>query len=128
MLAIIKGAVIISPSGNSLVCDGDQLELTCTVTGPGSSLLEWTFAPITLCRAIDANSPLDQIIMINSTLFTFSRILPRNEPSLVSRLLMSPVTTGLNGTVVNCTDVLMMKMASANIHVLNKLNDGMFAR
>ena len=59
-----KGAVTISPSGTSLVCDRDQLELICMVTDPGSSLLEWTFTSISifmgLHRAIEAISRSDQ--------------------------------------------------------------------
>ena len=130
LLAIIKGAVTISPE-NSLACDGDQLELTCTITDPGSSLLEWTFAPATifmgLHRAIDVNSPSDQTFMINSTLFTLSIISARGNLLLVSRLLIDPLTTDLNRTVVNCTDVLIMETASAFIHVLNRIKDGIFA-
>ena len=125
LLAIIKGGVTISPSGNSFVCGGDQLELTCTITDPGSTLLEWTF--MGLHRAIEAYSPNDDISVINSTLFTFSRISARGYLPLVSRLLINPLTTGLNGTVVNCTDVLMMEIASTTIHVLNRPNYGIFA-
>ena len=119
--------VTISPSGNSLVCAGDQLELTCSLTDPGSSLLEWTFAPSTIFmdlthRAIDANSESDKTpsVMINSTLFTFSVISPRAYLPLVSTLTINPLTTGLNGIVINCTDVSMMKTATAIVHVMNR--------
>ena len=58
-----KCAVAISP-GNPLVCDGDQLELTCTITDPGRSLLEWTLTPaiifMGLHRAIKPSTPSDQ--------------------------------------------------------------------
>ena len=73
--------VILSPSGNSRVCAGDQLELTCSLTDPGSSLLEWTFALDTffmdLYRAIDTKSVNDHEYpswIINSISFTFSRL------------------------------------------------------
>ena len=127
-----KGAVTISPPGNSLLCDGDQLELTCSITDPGSSLLEWTFTPTTifmdLYRPIEPSTPSDQTTthwMINSTLFTFSRISGQNEWPLVSRLLISPVTTGLNGTVVNCTAIPIMEIASTTVYVSNRLHNGM---
>ena len=107
----------LSPSGNSLVCAGDQLELICSLNDPGSSLLEWTFAPATifmdLQRAADASTSDDTFVMINSTLFTFSRISPRGNLSLVSRLLITPLTTGLNGIVINCTNVSRMETALA---------------
>ena len=47
-----------------MVCDEDQLELTCTITDPGNSLLEWTLTPATifidLYRAIEASTLSDQ--------------------------------------------------------------------
>ena len=109
-----------SPSGNLFVCAGDQLELICSLTDPGSSLLEWIFAPATifmdLQRAADASTSDDTFVMINSTLFTFSRISPRGHLPLVSRLL---ITTGLNGIVINCTDISTMETASATIYAVN---------
>ena len=105
------------------MCAGDQLELICSLNDPGSSLLEWTFAPATifmdLQRATDASTSDDTPVMINSTLFTFSRISPRGNLPLVSRLLINPITTGLNGIVINCTDVSTMETASATIYVVN---------
>ena len=38
---------------------------------------------------------------------------------LVSRSLIDPVTTDLNGTVINCTDVLTMETASVTIYVIS---------
>jgi hypothetical protein len=38
MLLMCAGEVIISPSGTALACDGDQLELTCSLT---ARVLEW---------------------------------------------------------------------------------------
>ena len=110
------------------MCDGDRLELTCTITDPGSSLLEWTFTPTTiLYRAIQASTPSDQTTthwMINSTLFTFSRISGQNEVPLVSRLLIDRLTADLNGIVVNCSAVSIMESASTIVYVLNKHSDG----
>ena len=128
---MVTGAVTISPPGVLFqVCDGDQLELICTINGSENSLLEWTlkFAPATifmgqLKRAIeDREGDQTSSIMINSTKFTFSRISAKQE-FLVSRLLISPATTGLNETVVNCTDVIAMETASAIVYVLNRLTD-----
>ena len=118
--------VILSPSGNSHVCAGDQLELICSLTDPGSSLLAWIFAPATIFmdlshRAIDTVSVNEYSpLMINSTSFTFSRLSANGIFPLVSRLLIAPLTIGLNGIVINCTDVLMMETATAIIHVLNR--------
>ena len=128
------GAVTISPSGTSLVCDRDQLELICTVaeSDADSLLLEWTITAVTifrgLHRAIEATSPSsDQTfqIMINSTTFTFSRISTQNEFPLVSRLLINPLTTDLNGIMINCANVLTMETASTTVYVLNRFHNGM---
>ena len=121
------GAVILSPSGIASVCSGDQLELTCTLTDPGSRVLEWHFTPTTFSlslptRAIEAASPSDQTtqFMVNSTWFTTSRISAEDQSPLVSRLVTNPVTISLNGTVVNCNDVLMMETSSAILSVISK--------
>ena len=124
--------VTISPAGISLVCDGDLLELTCSLTDPGSSLLVWSFVPaitsMDLYRAIDDNSVSDEICVINSTLFTFSRISARGHLPLVSRLIIDSLTTGLNGTVINyCTDVTTMETASATVYVIKFNGQGVLA-
>ena len=126
----LAGAVTLSPSGITSVCSGDQLELICTLTDPGSNLLEWTITPMSFqARAIQAPTSSDQTThyMVNSTLFIFSRISAEKQSPLVSRALISPVTSSLNGTVVNCMDVIMMETASAIISV-RKLQDGMSAK
>jgi hypothetical protein len=42
-------------------------------------------------------------VMINNTvMFTFSRLSGQNVLPLVSRVTISPVTIGLNGTVMSC--------------------------
>ena len=88
MLIMSSKTVTISPAGISLVCDGDQLELTCSLTDPDSSLLVRSFTPATtfmdLYQAIDDNSVSDEIFVINSTLFTFSRISAGGHLPLVS--------------------------------------------
>ena len=44
-------------------------------------------------------------LMINSTTFTFSRTSAEDSLSLMSRLLISPVSRGLNRTEMKCVDV-----------------------
>ena len=120
------GAVILSPSGIVTVCSGDQLELICTLTDPGSSLLEWRITSttsISVQQAIEAATPSDQIshFIVNSTSFTTSRISAQGQLPLVSRLLINPVTIGLNGTVVDCTDgiIATVETASAIVSVIS---------
>lgn len=122
----IIGTVTLSPSGDSLVCSGDQLNLTCSLTG--SNLLEWTFAPDTifmrpgLYRAIDADVPKfsDDFAVIGSSRFTFSKSSARGNLPLVSTLLIDPVTNDLNGIMINCTDVSSMESATSIVYVVNR--------
>ena len=108
----------ISPSGVATVCNGDQLELICTLTDTGSfTVLVWTVTlipknaatPTSLSLALSSDSPSDQTfhtIVSNSTNLTLSRISFQNSFPLVSRLLFSPVSNHLNRTEVNCLNSL----------------------
>lgn len=120
----IIGTVTLSPSGDSVVCSGDRLNLTCSLTG--SNILEWTFAPATifmgLYRAIEANAPKnsDDSSMIGSSRFTFSKNSARGNLPLVSTLLIDPVTIDLNGIVINCTGVSLLESATSIVYVVNR--------
>ena len=95
------GLVTLSPSRIASVCSGDQLELTCNVTG---SVLEWrinvTSSARIYRRGVRSDSQTDlqtSHLMINNSILTFSRISDENGLPLVSRLLISPVNENLNG-------------------------------
>ena len=118
----------ISPSGIISVCSGDQLELTCTITDSRSfALLRWNVTlipenattPKVYDRTISSSSPSDQTahLMINYTTITFSRISARNSFPFISRLLINPVSSSLNGAEINCVDA--MTAESSPIVVIN---------
>ena len=101
------GVVEISPSSVAPVCQvGDQLELTCTTTG---IFLRWeiTVFPENVTHI---QTPIQSIgtsgipppLMISSSTLNFSRISGPNSSPLISRMVVNPVSSGLNGTVVNC--------------------------
>ena len=52
--------------------------------------------------ASDATMPP---LVVNSTVFDFSRTSDRNMLPVESRLLIGPVSDSLNGTVINCDDL-----------------------
>ena len=120
-----QGAVLISPPGMVSVCNGDELDLTCTITGP---ILVWSFnlipesatSPVRYELAISFSSPSDQTLylMVNSTKFTISRVSAQSTSPLVSRLLINPVSNYLNETVVNCTDITS-ETTSIMIFIIN---------
>ena len=114
------GAVTISPSGVATVCSGGQLELNCTIADTGSfTVLVWNviLIPMNLTQAVSSSSPSDQTLqnLINSTNLTFSRISPQNSFSLVSSLLISPVSDHLNGTKVKCINSMTSETSSVTI-------------
>ncbi|MCG8626226.1 MAG: hypothetical protein MJE68_30040 [Proteobacteria bacterium] len=123
--AILEG-VVISPPGVASVCSGGQLELTCTVPG---TLLEWSFFLVpereTMARRFfrtlhSGSVPATSDLEVNSITFTFSRISADGNQPLVSRLLIAPVNDGLNGTEVNCTDIVASNTSSIHIKVINE--------
>ena len=103
---------LLSPSEVAVVCRaGDRLELTCSTTG---SLLQWSLllfnnegALRTYTRhitSIDKSQQMSQLT-VNSSVFYFSRISIQGDLTLISTLIINPVSIGLEGTMVNCTEV-----------------------
>ena len=60
-----------------------------------------TFRGIAVFTSIGAGSEV-RPMMINNSTFTFSRLSGSNSLPLTSRLTVNPVTSDLNGAVVNC--------------------------
>ena len=127
VIILSQGAVTISPFGVATVCSGDQLELNCSITDPGSfALLVWNITLIpenaatsnstSRTQAISAG-PIDQTFhtMINSTNLTFSRISSQRSSPLISRLLFGPVSDSLNGTEVNCISSMTSETSSVTV-------------
>ena len=56
-------------------------------------------------------SPLE----VNSTIFNFSRTSAGNDLPVMSRLLISAVTSGLNRTVINCKDVDTAEVSATTV-------------
>lgn len=100
------------------------------ITDPGTgnlAILRWnatlipelnTTSPVSYDRTISSTAPTDQNaqIMGNSTNFTFSRVSAQNDFPLVSRLLISPITNGLN---VQCRDELTLESSAVGVNVTN---------
>ena len=114
---------MISLPGVAPVCDGDQLELTCTTTG---SLLEWRFSVIRgnattatefsrIIIATGSASDSMSLIVVNTTTFRFSRTSAEDSLPVMSRLLIGRVSRGLNGIVINCEDVGTSEVSSTTV-------------
>ena len=113
------GALMISPSGIASVCSGGHLDITCTTSG---TFIRWYIRPEnensasrTYTRTLSSLNVVSSVasLMINSTMFSFSRISTQGTLPLSSRLEISPVSEILNGTEVKCEDVTAMVNSSA---------------
>ena len=121
--------VMISPPGVAPVCNGDQLELTCTMPG---SFVEWSFFLIPegettargYVRTLHSSDsfPASSDLEVNSITFIFSRISAAGSLPLLSRLaiVINPVNDGLNGIEVKCIDVLASNSTSTGIKIINE--------
>ena len=86
-----------SPPGVAPVCSGGQLELTCTTKG---TFLEWKFSVIlenettatdTSCIFVssDSASAAMSLLMVNSTVFNFSRTSARDSLPVESTFIFT---------------------------------------
>ena len=102
------GLVEISPSAAvAPVCQaGDQLELICTTTTGINHRWEFTAFPenVTHTSLVTSvgMSGTPPSLTISTSMITFSRLSGPNSLPLMSKIVVSPVSSGLNGTVVNC--------------------------
>ena len=60
-----------------------------------------TFNRLAVFTSIDDSNEIPPV-MINNSIFTFSRLSGSDSLPLISRMIVNPVTSGLNGAVVNC--------------------------
>ena len=96
----------ISPPGIAGVCSGGQLELMCTTTG---EFLQWRFSvtsglndTLAVTRTIPAAVPAGDAMLqfvVNSTMFNFSRTSAEGSLPMISKVIIGPVSSSLNGTV-----------------------------
>ena len=120
--------VEITPSVIAPVCHaGDQLELRCTSSGV---LQTWQLtamsengAAMTHMRSVTSVGPdglvNSQPLTINSTIvFTFSRLSLQDNLPLISGLIISNVSEGLNGVQVNCLDVTSSNSTETTILIV----------
>ena len=115
----------ISPSGVASVCqEGDQLELMCTVSG---MFQRWDFTVILGNGAVmnfmhsntaDGPSGVPPPVTVNSTMFTYSRLSARDRLPLITRLIISSVSEGLNGVEVSCMDLEASESTTTTIRII----------
>ena len=120
-------SVALSSSGLIPVCNGRQLELTCTTAG---RFLEWYILripenghnPVNFGGRIFNNQP-DQMLsytLINHVFFNFSVVSVPNTLPLTSRVAIGPANNSLNETEIVCEDSVSRASLSAIIYVINR--------
>ena len=119
------GVVELSPSGVAPVCQvGDQLELNCTSSG---TVHRWEFTffpgnitPTTTPVTSAGTSGVSQTLTFSGSTITFSRLSDQDSLPLVSRAVVSPVSSDLNGTVVKCFEGISSidSVATTNITII----------
>ena len=96
---------MLSPSGDVSVCPGSQLSLRCSTH---LDILEWniTVGMLPSRRQLVTDiSRFDLPLMISSHSFNIARDSADRSKPIISTLTTSAVTSDLNGTTINCTDV-----------------------
>ena len=112
------------PQGTVPLCIGDQREFVCTAEG---AFAVWTLdGPNILynsvMRIVQNTERLPHIVTINYTSFNFSRISVINSLPLMTSLIISNVTSDLNGTMVTCRDRITRDSSSALLQVIMNKN------
>jgi hypothetical protein len=127
--------VTITP-GLAQVCEGEQLELTCTtneafkvwnfvpplINGQGVSILQDWFITST------DRSQQPQQLRVNSTTFTIMRTSQRNSSPLVSTMTIINSSSALNMKSVSCTNIVNNQRAmsaTATILIIGDTHTGM---
>ena len=121
----LSGLAEISPSVVAPVCQaGDQLELTCTTSG---QLHSWQLianpgsGAATSLRSISSlgSTGVDaEPVVINSVMFTFSRLSGQSSSLLISRMTVSGVSQSLNGSQVRCAMMPNDESATTTILII----------
>ena len=117
------GFVRVSPPGLAQVCEGKQLQLTCTTNEPAKV---WNFVPPLINNqgvsipqdwfvSITDLSQQPQYLMLNSTNFTVVRTSMRNSSPLVSTMTIVNSSSALNMKNISCTNIIDNQFAMSAI-------------
>ena len=104
------GVVMVVPSEIAPACNGEQLKVTCTITG---SFLGWNITlvhnetMISYIRIITSDGPSSEQapVITNSTMIRFLRTSTERASPLISTVVINPISGTLNGSRVECTEL-----------------------
>ena len=113
----------LSPSGIVTVCNGEKLELTCTITE--GSLLRWnitldqdeseTMTAKSFVRTFSSSGTSSEQTPVNtsSTMIAFMR---NSTAPLISTIVITRI---LNSTTVKCIELATSESATTVVHVMD---------
>ena len=122
---------MISPFPKAAVCNvGNRLEVFCNST---ESSLRWRITFIGtndhVERTMTSNTIFQEIVVVDTTVFNFSRTSERGNLPLLSTLVIRSVSQTLNSSTITCmessTTLPVAPMATTTIHIMRE-NDGRF--
>ena len=74
----------------------------------------------TIQAAVPAGDAMSQFV-VNSTMFNFSRTSAEGSLPVMSKVVIGPVSSSLNGTVMNCIDLDASSSTATTIIVIGDL-------
>ena len=127
MDSCIAGYLVLSPSPRAAVCQiGDTLEVMCTTS---DHFLTWMLtksgSTYRITRTLSSTIRNPERVLVNSTVYTFSRTSELGSTDLVSKLIISPVRQSLNGTKIVCTEIgASAMMANTTVYIIRNKHGG----
>jgi hypothetical protein len=111
------------------VCPGEQLTLICETNDTGIEILQWSVnlpsGDKTLMRRsipIEGDDPPRQFTYENyydDVVFNFSRTSDKNIYPFITKLSISEVNIGINGTEINCSKIDLSDQHTTIIHIMD---------
>ena len=105
---LADGVMTLTSSAQSAICPGEEVSLTCIVTG--GVLLEWSSTAFSPVVRFIANDPVGRMVDRGIFTATLNSEAPNPTPPLADLTSTLRVTATpeamLNGTVVTCSDQL----------------------
>ena len=95
-----------------------MLELCCNTSG--TQLWNIFTGEANVSRFLTTNNWTFQLQIMSRSNFTFSRVFDSSNLPLISKLLISPIYTDMNGTEINCVDLATSTSSSAIVYVMNE--------
>jgi len=118
------GVVTLTSSAQGAICPGEEVTLTCTVTGGVG--LEWSSVAFNPTIRYAVNEPVGTMRERGIFTATLTSVISTPTLSLISTLRVTEAPEAmLNGTVITCTELTNLLSATLNLTLAGKYNNMM---